>query len=420
MKLFKKIIVVLVLSFVLTVVFACEKTPGDDPVVEPQEKEYTITWVVNGETVKTDKVKEGVTPDFGSEPTKEADANYIYTFSKWVPDIVAASEDATYTAEFTQKSKRLPGNIAFETKKFAYDGTEHKLEVENLPEGATVTYTDNGLTEPGNKTVKAVISYYGKDYTYTANLIVEKSTSVLTIETAQTVTSGEDLAYSVNNEEQVLSYIPIYQPGTYYVDVYAETSAHYLESAHYEVKVTVTEAKPFGIEFSSCKTILTGESVELVATNVPDGYTVTYDNNVATEPCKKHVICHVFIVDEEVATLKAVWTVDYPKNDDVEAFLNDFLVEYLGDEYSYWNTFFKHPEKLGLDRSDMDPASWYVYEPLTDEDAVEARAELVELRAKFDVFKDTKMSNSQKIAYKIDNYILFFIVIKLLFLYIIP
>ena len=400
MKLFKKILLVLIISFALTVVFACEKPAGDDPIVEPQEKEYTISWVIDGETVKTDKVKEGATPDFGSEPTKEADANYIYTFSKWNPEVVAATEDATYTAEFTQKSKRLPSNVAFETQKFPYDGKEHKLEVTNLPEGATVTYVDNSLTEPGNKTVKAVISYYGKDYTYTANLIVEKSASVLTIETTQTVSSGEDLAYSVNNEEQVINYIPIFQPGTYYVDVYAVTSAHYLESAHYEVKVIVTSAKPLGIEFESCKTILTGDSVELVASNIPEGYTATYDNNVATEPGKKHVVCHVFDGENnEVATLKAVWTVDYPKNDDVEEFLDYFLVEYLGDEYSYWNTFFKHPEKLGLDRSDMDPASWYVYEPLTEDDAVEARAELVELHAKFDVFKNAKMSNSQKIAY---------------------
>lgn len=397
MKLFKKIILVLVLSFVCTVIFACD---NEEKPVDPVEKEFNISWVVDGETVKTTKVKEGAVPEFGGEPTKENDANYIYTFSKWVPEIVAAVEDATYTAEFTKKSTRLPSNVGFESQKFAYDGNEHHLEVSNLPEGATVTYTDNSLTEPGNKTVKAVISYNGKNYTYTANLIVEKLASTLTIETTQTVSSGEDLAYTISNEEQVLSYNPIYQPGTYYVNVFAPASDHYLESAHYEIKVIVTEAKPFGIEFSSCTTILTGDSVELVANNVPDGYTVTYDNNVATAPGKKHVVCHVYDGDnKEVATLKAVWTVDYPKNDEVAAFLDYFLVEYLGDEYSYWNTFFKHPDKLGLDRTDMDPASWYIYEPLTEEDAAEARIEVKELKDKFDVFKEAKMSNSQRIAY---------------------
>lgn len=396
MKIIKKLFFVLIISLMLTVVFACEEKP-----VEPETKEYTISWVVEGTTVKTDKVKEGEVPAYtGDTPTKADDNNNAYTFEKWVPEIVAAVEDATYTAEFKSQSKRLPGNVTFETKNFAYDGTEHTLEVNNLPEGATVVYTNNGLTEPGNKTVKAVITYFGKEYSYSANIIVEKLTSTLTIETTQTVTSGEDLAYTIDNDEQVISYEPIFQPGTYYVDVCASASAHYKESAHYEVKVVVTENKPFGIEFSSCKTILTGESVELVASNVPDGYTVTYDNNVATEPGKKHVVCHVFDGEnKEVATLKAVWTIDYPKNDDVDAFLDDFLVEYLGDEYSYWNTFFKHPEDLGLDRTDMDPASWYIYEKLTEEDAAEARQEVKDLKDEYDVFKNAKMSNSQRIAY---------------------
>ncbi len=396
MKFIKKLFFVLIVSLMLTVVFACEDKP-----VEPEVKEYAINWVVEGTTVKTDKVKEGEVPSYaGDAPTKAEDNNYIYTFDKWVPEIVAATQDATYTAEFKSQSKRLPANIAFESQRFSYDGVEHKLEVENLPEGATVTYTDNGLTEPGNKTVKAIITYFGVEYTYTANIIVEKLSSTLTIETTQTVASGEDLTYTVNNEEQELSYVPIYQPGTYYVDVCAQSSAHYKESAHYEIKVIVTEDKPFGIEFSSCTTILTGESVELIASNIPDGYTVTYENNVATEPGKKHAVCHVFDSEnKEVATLKAVWVIDYPKNEDLDDFFDEFLVEYLGDDYSYWNTFFKHPEDLGFDRTDMDPASWYIYEPLTEDDAAEARQEVQDLKNRYDVFKNAKMSSSQRKTY---------------------
>ena len=391
MKLLKKIILVLILSLLVFSSFACDSNA----------KEYTITWVVEGETVKTDIVKAGETPSFtGDTPTKASAKGTEYTFSKWTPDIVAANGDATYTAEFTSVSRRLPNNVSFETSKFAYDGKEHSLEVANLPEGATATYQNNGRTEPGSQKVVVVITYFGMDYEYSANLIVEKCASVLTIDKAQTINSAENLVYTLNNNEQTLSYNPIYQPGKYLVEVYAEASDHYSESEHYEIDVTVTNTNALGIIFESCTSILEGESITLTAQNIPDGYTVTYENNVATEAGKKYAVCKVYDSSNTlVDTLKAVWTIDYPKNEAFNKFLDELLVEYLNDDLTAWNAFFRHPESIGFDRSEYGDAEWYVYEPLTEEDRAEAKAELVELRAEFEAFKDVKLSNSQKLAY---------------------
>ncbi|MBQ9482141.1 MAG: hypothetical protein IJU84_08260, partial [Clostridia bacterium] len=63
---------------------------------------YTITWM-NGETeLGTTEVEENELPVYeGETPTKEATAQYTYTFSGWAPKIVAATENATYTATFT-------------------------------------------------------------------------------------------------------------------------------------------------------------------------------------------------------------------------------------------------------------------------------------------------------------------------------
>lgn len=70
---------------------------------------YTVTWK-NGETVlKTETLLYGATPKYeGETPTKEADAQYTYSFSGWVDSEgnaltadTTVTGDVTYTAEYT-------------------------------------------------------------------------------------------------------------------------------------------------------------------------------------------------------------------------------------------------------------------------------------------------------------------------------
>ena len=53
--------------------------------------------------------------------------------------------------------------IAFADKTVVYDGQEHSLAVENLPQGVTVTYVNNGRTEVGTQEVTAILSFNGKE-----------------------------------------------------------------------------------------------------------------------------------------------------------------------------------------------------------------------------------------------------------------
>jgi len=62
-------------------------------------KSYTITWVVEG--TQTEVIYEyGTMPEFGSTPTKDATAQYTYTFIGWDKTPVAVTGNAIYTAVF--------------------------------------------------------------------------------------------------------------------------------------------------------------------------------------------------------------------------------------------------------------------------------------------------------------------------------
>ena len=69
-------------------------------MVKPRE--YTVKFVVDGVVISEEKYQKGATVTLPAEPTKESDGEKVYTFIGWSPAVTIVSEDAVYTAEFSE------------------------------------------------------------------------------------------------------------------------------------------------------------------------------------------------------------------------------------------------------------------------------------------------------------------------------
>lgn len=92
---------------------------------------YTISWLNDDASlIEQTVVAEGVVPTH-ADPTKQATAEFTYTFAGWTPTIVAVTADATYTA--TYESKRNSYTVTF----VDYDGTILKVDIVEYGQAAT-------------------------------------------------------------------------------------------------------------------------------------------------------------------------------------------------------------------------------------------------------------------------------------------
>ncbi len=172
-------------------------------------KAYTAVWSVNEYTIKfvnedgtelqSYKVAYGETPVYAGEtPTKATDDQYTYTFTGWDPEIVAVTEDAIYTATYSNSVNEY--TIMFVDE----DGTE--LQSGKVAYGEIPVYTGETPTKAADEqytytftgwTPEIVTVTGDATYTATYSSTINEYTIMFVDDDGTELQSGPPLVYGV-------------------------------------------------------------------------------------------------------------------------------------------------------------------------------------------------------------------------------
>ncbi len=147
---------------------------------------FTITWLnENNSVLREDVVEFDAIPSYGSTPTKEADAQYTYTFNGWTPAVVAARADASYTATFNSTLNKYAitfknGDDVLQSSEIDYGTTPSYAGTPTKPTTESYTYTFDGWSTAIDgdvvdslPAVSAAVTYYAH-FAATANVACVK------------------------------------------------------------------------------------------------------------------------------------------------------------------------------------------------------------------------------------------------------
>ena len=119
-----------------------------------------ITWVIDGKVVAEEDYLKGTMPSFKGSTDKAPDENYRYTFTGWSPEVVAAEEDATYTAQYSATAR------VFYTITFNANGGEGSMEPQRFEVGVDTALNTNAFTRESYKFIGWNTAADGSGATY--------------------------------------------------------------------------------------------------------------------------------------------------------------------------------------------------------------------------------------------------------------
>ena len=129
---------------------------------------------------------------------------------------------------------------------------------------------------------------------------------------------------------------------------------------------------------------------------LPQGYTITYENNKATEIGSYYSTANIYNETGKLEkSLKAVFKIVKPDNQAFNDWLDDFLVLYFEEDQLSCNLLFANPEDFGLKHYE---AIWLSYAPFTNEEAI---VDFQEIYDELITFEESELSPQQQFSYDI-------------------
>lgn len=277
-----------------------------------ESKTYTVTWKNGDIVLGTDQVEQGALPTYdGATPTKEATAEFSYTFKGWTPEISAVTGDVTYSAEFEATIRTYTvtwylGSTVLEidTVEYGtvptYDGATPTKEATAqysylfkgwTPEITAVTgdanysadfdrvintYTVTFCSEDGMTVLDIVTVEYGSTAVYTKSLPVKNATEGFTYEFDKWVTEigstvGDDLTNVIADRTVYASFKNAVRTVTVYI---VSNNTEYGS-----VSLATIDNVPFGsaIMVSGDKVTVNGTSVTATPKVATAEYTYAFE-----------------------------------------------------------------------------------------------------------------------------------------------
>ena len=287
----------------MTATLTISKAIYDMSAVKFENTSYTYdgtekTILISG------NLPEGVTVVY--ENNKLTNAGEIIATAKFSGDEnheTIPSMNATLTID---KANFDMSGIKFEDAAYTYDGLEKEIVITGtLPEGVTVSYIDNKLTNAGNVTATAKFSHDNQNYNniadMTAVLTINKAKSavgtnpvsvnnlVYTGEELELVTAGTavggTLEYKVGEANYSASLPKATNAGTYtiYFRVKGDNNHNDSEASSIEVIIGKATYDMSAVKFNDLElTYNTKEQKIEITGELPEGVTVSYENNTLT------------------------------------------------------------------------------------------------------------------------------------------
>jgi hypothetical protein len=210
------------------------------------------------------------------------------------------------TANMTIAKASISG-ISFVGKSFVYDGQPHSLAIGGtLPEGVTVSYAYNGMTEAGTYSVVASFTdttgNYNKLPDLTATMTISKADydmSKVTFDSASYIYDGTEKrieikgtlpsGVSVSYKDNVLTDVGKLTA----VASFSHTNKNYNDIPDKTATLTVSKSSLSGISFSGSTVTYDGSSHSIfINGTLPSGVTVSYTNNGQTDAGSYDVTAH--------------------------------------------------------------------------------------------------------------------------------